>query len=131
MTATLKKSGFRHVNCVAVSGWYGFNLTRPDLAETFKWQQPDLIADANTTLLDALRALRTPRRPPAQKLLRMAAEDVYKISGVGTVVCGRVETGGIRVGDKISVVPKGWLGGQREVKHTQVTGLEYDRNAEE
>jgi elongation factor 1-alpha len=37
--------------------------------------------------------------------LRLPIQDVYKISGIGTVPVGRVETGVMKVGDKVTIVP--------------------------
>ena len=48
----------------------------------------------------------------------MPIEDVYSISGRGTVVTGRVERGKIQVNDKIQIV------GIRETRETVATGLE-------
>ena len=47
------------------------------------------------TLLEALDALVPPKRP-LLKPLRLPLQDVYKISGIGTVPVGRVETGVIK-----------------------------------
>jgi elongation factor Tu len=52
----------------------------------------------------------------------MAAEDVFSISGRGTVVTGRVERGKIKVGEETSLV-----GLAPEVKKTVVTGIEMFR----
>ena len=45
----------------------------------------------------------TPDRPVDQPFL-MPVEDVFSISGRGTVVTGRDETGVIKVGEKIEIV---------------------------
>ena len=52
----------------------------------------------------------------------MPVEDVFTISGRGTVATGRVERGQIKLGDKIQIV-----GLQEEKKETTVTGLEMFR----
>ena len=51
----------------------------------------------------------------------MPVEDVFSISGRGTVVTGRVETGIIKVGDEIEIV------GIRDTQKTTVTGVEMFR----
>ena len=62
----------------------------------------------------------TPERPLDKPFL-MPVEDVFSISGRGTVVTGRVETGIIKVGDEIEIV------GIRETKKTTCTGVEMFR----
>ncbi len=52
----------------------------------------------------------------------LSVEDVFSITGRGTVVTGRVERGKIKVGDEIEIV-----GMRPEVKKTIVTGLEMFR----
>jgi elongation factor Tu len=59
----------------------------------------------------------TPVRETDKPFL-MPIEDVFSISGRGTVVTGRVERGIVRVNDKLQVV------GIRETRDTVVTGLE-------
>ena len=62
----------------------------------------------------------TPERPLDKPFL-MPVEDVFSISGRGTVVTGRVETGIIKVGDEIEIV------GIRDTKKTTCTGVEMFR----
>ena len=62
----------------------------------------------------------TPERPIAQPFL-MPVEDVFSISGRGTVVTGRVERGVIKVGDEIEIV------GLRPTAKTTCTGVEMFR----
>ena len=52
----------------------------------------------------------------------MPIEDVFSITGRGTVVTGRVERGTIKVGDSVEIV-----GMKREIKKTVVTGVEMFR----
>jgi elongation factor 1-alpha len=58
------------------------------------------------TLLEALNNLKQPTRP-TEKPLRLPVEDVYSIAGFGTVPVGRVETGIMRPGDQIVIMPGG------------------------
>ncbi|MCF5979263.1 EF-Tu/IF-2/RF-3 family GTPase, partial [Xanthomonas perforans] len=51
----------------------------------------------------------------------MPVEDVFSISGRGTVVTGRIERGIIKVGDEIEIV------GIRDTQKTTVTGVEMFR----
>ena len=59
----------------------------------------------------------TPTRDTEKPFL-MAVEDVFSITGRGTVATGRVERGSIRVGDTVEVV------GLRDTRTSTVTGLE-------
>ncbi|MEO1045374.1 MAG: elongation factor Tu [Pseudomonadota bacterium] len=61
-----------------------------------------------------------PDRPVDQDFL-MPVEDVFSISGRGTVVTGRVETGVINVGDEVEIV------GIKDTQKTTVTGVEMFR----
>ena len=62
----------------------------------------------------------TPDRPVDKPFL-MPVEDVFSISGRGTVVTGRVETGVVNVGDEVEIV------GIRETQKTTCTGVEMFR----
>ena len=62
----------------------------------------------------------TPERP-LDKPFPMPVEDVFSISGRGTVVTGRVEQGVIKVGEEVEIV------GIRDTKKTTVTGVEMFR----
>src|SRR5438132_11915192 len=61
-----------------------------------------------------------PERPIDQPFL-MPVEDVFSISGRGTVVTGRVERGIIKVGEEVEIV------GLKETQKTVVTGVEMFR----
>ncbi|GMV68777.1 MAG: elongation factor Tu-1 [Pseudomonadota bacterium] len=62
----------------------------------------------------------TPERPVDGAFL-MPIEDVFSISGRGTVVTGRVERGIVKVGDEVEIV------GIRDTQKTTVTGVEMFR----
>ena len=69
-------------------------------------------------LMDAVDTwIATPDRKADQPFL-MPVEDVFTISGRGTVVTGRVERGRVKVGDKVEIV------GIRDTVETTVTGTE-------
>jgi elongation factor Tu len=76
-------------------------------------------------ILDLMKAvdehIPTPKRDIDKPFL-MAAEDVFSISGRGTVVTGRIERGKIKVGDEVELV-----GLHPEVRKTVVTGVEMFR----
>ena len=61
-----------------------------------------------------------PERPIDQPFL-MPVEDVFSISGRGTVVTGRIEKGIVKVGDEVEIV------GIRPVQKTTCTGVEMFR----
>jgi elongation factor Tu len=62
----------------------------------------------------------TPERPVDQAFL-MPIEDVFSISGRGTVVTGRIERGILKVGDEIEII------GIRDTSKTTCTGVEMFR----
>ncbi len=73
-------------------------------------------------LMDAVDSyIPTPERDTDKPFL-MPIEDVFTITGRGTVVTGRVERGQIKVGDTVDIV-----GLQDETKKTVVTGVEMFR----
>ena len=58
---------------------------------------------------------------PTDKPFLMPVEDVFSISGRGTVVTGRVETGIVKVGEEVEIV------GLKDTTKTVVTGVEMFR----
>ncbi|WP_422059406.1 elongation factor Tu [Sphingopyxis sp.] len=58
---------------------------------------------------------------PLDKPFLMPIEDVFSISGRGTVVTGRIETGIVKVGEEVEIV------GIKDTKKTTVTGVEMFR----
>ncbi len=75
------------------------------------------------TLLQTLNDLKVPDKP-TNLPLRLPVQDVYTISGVGTVPVGRVETGVLKKGDKIIFEPAGAVG---EVKSIEMHHEEYEK----
>ncbi len=63
----------------------------------------------------------TPQRPVDQPFL-MPVEDVFSITGRGTVATGRVERGVVKVSDEVEIV-----GIAKEIKKTVITGVEMFR----
>ncbi|SDW26566.1 elongation factor Tu [Roseicitreum antarcticum] len=83
--------------------------------------QPEIGENSIRALLEAVDTyIPTPARPIDQPFL-MPIEDVFSISGRGTVVTGRIERGVINVGDSIEIV------GIRDTKTTTCTGVEMFR----
>jgi len=93
----LKKIGFqeKNINFVAYSGFVGDNLI--EKSPKMPWYKGD-------TLLEALDKVEPPVRP-VEKPLRLPLQDVYKITGVGTVPVGRVETGILKAGVLVTFAP--------------------------
>jgi len=93
----LKNAGYKpeKIQFVPISGWTGENMK--EKSDKLPWYK-------GPTLLGALDALPVPSRP-FDKPLRLPINDVYKISGVGTVPVGRVETGIIKAGMSIAFTP--------------------------
>jgi len=91
---------------VPVSGWLGDNLVSK--SEHMPWYD-------GPTLMSALDQFELPAKP-VDKPLRLPIQQVFNIPGVGTVPVGRVETGVLKVNDKIVVNPSG--------KHGEVRSIE-------
>jgi elongation factor 1-alpha len=93
----LKKIGFneKKINVVGYSGFAGDNLIVK--SDKMGWYKGD-------TLLEALDKVDSPVRP-LEKPLRLPLQDVYKITGVGTVPVGRVETGILKPGMLVTFAP--------------------------
>jgi elongation factor Tu len=84
-------------------------------------KNPEIGKESILKLMDAVDEwIPTPDRPLDKPFL-MPIEDVFSISGRGTVVTGRVETGVIKVGEEVEIV------GIRDTQKTVVTGVEMFR----
>ncbi len=98
----IKSVGYKieQVPVIPVSGWKGDNLTKK--SENMPWY-------TGKTLLETFDDFKVAEKPTG-KPLRVPIQDVYSITGVGTVPVGRVETGTMKPNDKIIVMPSGALG---------------------
>ncbi len=84
-------------------------------------KEPKLGHDAILELMKAVdESIPQPERPIDQPFL-MPIEDVFSISGRGTVVTGRVERGIVKVGETVEII------GIRPTSSTTVTGVEMFR----
>lgn len=99
LTNYLKKVGYNpaKIEFIPISGWVGDNMI--EHSSNMPWYKGPF-------LLEALDALNTPKRP-TDKALRLPLQDVYKISGIGTVPVGRVETGILKKGCICTFGPMG------------------------
>jgi len=80
---------------IPMSAFKGTNISKK--SEETPWY-------TGPTLLEALDTLKEPEKP-TDKPLRVPIQDVYSISGIGTVPVGRVETGVMKKGMKVSFMP--------------------------
>jgi len=92
----LKSVGYKiaDVQFVPISGFYGDNVVKKGKLDWFK----------GPTLIEAINNLKVPEKPVTLPL-RLPIQDVYNITGIGVVPVGRIETGKMKVGDKIVAVP--------------------------
>lgn len=100
------------VRFVPTSGWKGDNLSKK--SENMPWYD-------GPTLVQTLDEFVEPEKP-INKPLRIPIQDVYSITGVGTVPVGRIETGTMKPNDKIVVMPDGAVGEIKSIEthHTQI-----------
>jgi elongation factor 1-alpha len=106
----LKKMGFKVENIpfIPISAYYGDNVTKK--SANMPWYD-------GPTLLDAFDIYIKEPEKPTEKPLRIPVQEVYTITGVGTVPVGRVETGILKPGEKIIFQPAGISG---EVKSIEI-----------
>jgi elongation factor Tu len=84
-------------------------------------KNPEIGKESILKLMEAVDSWIPQPERPLDKPFLMPIEDVFSISGRGTVVTGRVETGVIKVGEEVEVV------GIRDTQKTVVTGVEMFR----
>jgi elongation factor Tu len=102
---------------------YGFPGDETPIIKGSAFQAMTNIDDPEKTksiqeLLDAMDSYFPIPERAVDKDFLMPIEDIFSISGRGTVVTGRIETGIVHVGDEIEIV------GIRETQKTTVTGVE-------
>jgi len=93
----IKMVGFNPANIpfIPMSSFNGDNIAKK--SDKTPWY-------SGPTLLDALNQLTTPDLPTSLPF-RLPVQDVYSISGIGTVPVGRVETGIMKKGMKVAFMP--------------------------
>ena len=106
-------------------GEYGFDTECPIIrGSALKALEGD--PDAEQSIRDLMAAvdeyIPDPERDTDKPFL-MSIEDVFTISGRGTVVTGRVERGTLKLNDEVEIV------GLKETKKTVVTGIEMFRKS--
>jgi len=114
MESLLKVVGYdtSKVYFVPVSGWIGDNLVKR--SEKMPWYK-------GPTLLEVLNTFQEPPKP-TEKPLRIPVQDVYSITGIGTVPVGRVETGILKIGDNLVFMPANARGECKDIEthHTKI-----------
>ncbi len=122
----LKEAGYKleEINFLAISGFKGDNLVKK--SDKMPWYK-------GPTILEQLDKFKEPEKP-TNLPLRMPIQDVYEITGIGTVPVGKIETGIMKIGQKILILPgktgKGIEGEVRslEMHHEQMDQAEAGDN---
>ena len=83
------------VQFIPTSAWKGDNITKK--SENMKWYN-------GPTLLEQFDLFEEPKKP-IELPLRMPIQDVYEITGIGTVPVGKIETGKMVPGQKVIILP--------------------------
>ncbi|MFH1835994.1 MAG: translation elongation factor EF-1 subunit alpha [Methanobacteriota archaeon] len=104
----LKSIGYKvdEVPFIPVSAFEGDNIK--EKSDKLSWYKGD-------TFLAELDKLTAPEKP-VDKPLRLPVQDVFSITGVGTVPVGRVETGIMKPGQKIIFMPSNVVGEVKTVE---------------
>jgi len=122
VTNLLKNIGYKieEVPMIPISAYMGDNIAKK--SDKTPWYN-------GPTLLETLDMLKVPEKPMT-KPLRLPIQDVYTITGVGTVPVGRVETGVLKVNDKVIIMPANVTGEVKsiEMHHVQMPQAEPGDN---
>jgi elongation factor 1-alpha len=105
----LKSVGYKveEIKFIPISGLQGDNVAKK--STNMAWY-------TGPTLVEAFDSFKIPEKPTSLPL-RLPIQDVYNITGIGVVPVGRVETGIMKVGDKVMFVPgREGKGVQAEIK---------------
>jgi elongation factor 1-alpha len=118
----LKMVGYKveKIPFVPTSGWTGDNLFKK--SDKMPWYN-------GPTLIEALDTFEVPAKP-TNKPLRVPLQDVYSITGVGTVPVGRVETGILKENDAVIFMPSNKTGEVKsiEMHHEKIAKAEPGDN---
>ncbi|MGB2843180.1 MAG: translation elongation factor EF-1 subunit alpha [Halobacteriota archaeon] len=110
----LKVVGYKEasITLIPVSAIDGENVSKR--SDKLKWFD-------GPTLLEAMDLMKVPEKP-IKLPLRIPVQDVYTITGVGTVPVGRVETGKLKKGDSVIFNPPGMKGEVKtiEMHHEEI-----------
>ncbi len=97
VSAVLKMAGYKPdgITFLAISGFKGDNVVKK--STNMPWYK-------GPTVLEQLDLFTQPEKP-IDLPLRMPLQDVYEITGIGTVPVGKIETGVMKVGQKVIILP--------------------------
>ncbi|MEK6862340.1 MAG: translation elongation factor EF-1 subunit alpha [Nanoarchaeota archaeon] len=97
ITKLLQTAGYKvaDIPFIPISAYNGDNVVSK--SQNMSWY-------TGSTVKEQFDLFKEPEKP-VNLPLRLPIQDVYSISGIGTVPVGRVETGRMKVGDKVIVVP--------------------------
>jgi len=96
----------KDINFIPLSAFEGDNITKP--SENTPWYK-------GPSLVKALDEFTAPEKP-TDLPLRVPVQDVYSITGVGTVPVGRIETGIMKKGDNVIFEPPGASGEVKSIE---------------
>jgi elongation factor Tu len=96
-------------------------VVRGSALQALEGEAGDAAEDSILELMEAVDSYIPEPERDTDKPFMMAIEDVFSITGRGTVVTGRIETGVIHVGEQVEIV------GIRDLQSTTVTGVEMFR----
>ncbi|HIK02969.1 TPA: translation elongation factor EF-1 subunit alpha [archaeon] len=124
VTALLKPVGYKvdQIPFIPIASYPSSENISKKAGEHMSWYK-------GPTMLEAFDALKAPEKPTT-KPLRIPIQDVYSITGVGTVPVGRVETGVLKPADKVIFMPSGATGEVKSVEmhHEQLAQAEPGDN---
>jgi len=126
VSAVLKQAGYKpdEVTFLAISGFKGDNVAKK--SANMPWYK-------GPTILEQFDLFKQPEKPNNLPL-RMPLQDAYEITGIGTVPVGKIETGVMKIGQKILILPgrsgKGIAGEIKtiEMHHEQLQQAESGDN---
>jgi len=126
VSAILKQAGYKTdtMAFIPASGFKGDNVVKK--SENMSWYK-------GPTIIEQLDLFAPPEKP-TNLPLRMPLQDVYEITGIGTVPVGKIETGLMKLGQKVIILPgRSGTGIHGEVKtiemhHEQMQSAEAGDN---
>ncbi len=108
VSTLLKMVGYKPdgINFIPTSALFGANIS--ESSKDTPWYK-------GPTILEGLDQFTAPEKPTGLPL-RIPVQDAYTISGIGTVPVGRVETGTMKPGDKVTFMPSGVSGEVKSIE---------------
>ncbi|MBS3782270.1 MAG: translation elongation factor EF-1 subunit alpha [Candidatus Thermoplasmatota archaeon] len=123
VTKLLKSVGYQdsQFNVIPTSALKGHNITREGEHQIDWWD--------GEKFLESINGFEVPEKP-IDKPLRLPIQDVYSITGIGTVPVGRIETGVMEPGDKVTFMPANATGEVKSIEehHEEIPKAEPGDN---